>query len=64
MPTVVLSHNIPSTVNESFYGGTLYVHLKIDTTELLSAIRNSEEIVDILIEKYESEENVPPVLTV
>ena len=64
VPTVVLSHDIPNTVNESFCRGTPCVYLKIHATEKSSAIRNVKKIGDVLIEKYESKENVPPILSV
>ena len=64
MLTVVLSHDIPNKVSESFYRRTPYVYLKIHATEPSSAIRNAKETADVLIKKYESKENVPPILTV
>ena len=61
VPTVAFSHDIPNTVNESFYRGTPYVYLKAHATEPSSAIRNAKEIAHVLIEKYESKEKVPPM---
>ena len=61
VPTVAFSHDIPNTVNESFYRGTPYVYLKAHATEPSSAIRNAKEIPHVLIEKYESKEKVPPM---
>ena len=64
MPTVVLIHEIPNSIDESFYRGIPYVYLKIHATEPSSAIRNAKEIADALIEKYEGKENIPPMLTI
>ena len=33
VPTFVLSHDIPNTVNETFYHGNPYVYLKTHATE-------------------------------
>ena len=49
VPTVVLSHDIPNTVNESFCRGTPCVYIKIHATEPSSAIRYAKKIGDVLI---------------
>ena len=64
VPTVVLIHEIPNSIHESFYRGIPYVYLKIHATEPSSAIRNAKEIANALIEKYKGKENIPPMLTI
>ena len=63
VPTVVLIHEIPNSIDESFYRRIPYVYLKIHATEPSYAIRNAKEIADALIEKYEGKENITPMLT-
>ena len=58
--TVVLSHDIPSTVSESFYRANPYVYLEIHSAEPSSAIRSAKEIADVLIKKYESRKKLRP----
>ena len=62
--TVLLIHEIPNSIDESFYRGIPYVYLKIHATEPSSAIRNAKEIADTLIEKYEGKENIPTMLNI
>ena len=64
VPTVVLIHEIPNSIDESFYHGIPYLYLKIHATEPSSAIRNAKEIADALIEKCEEKEIIPPMLTI
>ena len=44
VPTIVLIHEIPNSMGESFYRRIPYVYLKIHATEPSSAIRNAKEI--------------------
>ena len=60
----MLSHDIPDEVNQSWYRGVPYVFLKLTATEPSSAIRNSAEIKDILIHRYRTKENIPPIILI
>ena len=60
--TVILLNDIPEEVDGSWYRGNLMVSLKITATDPSSALRNAKEIANVLIEKYGTKENVPPVL--
>ena len=62
IPTVILLNDIPEEVDGSWYHGKPMVSLKITATDPFSAIRNAKEIANVLIEKYGTKENVPPVL--
>ena len=64
IPTVILFNDIPTDVNESWYRGRPCVLLKISATCPSSALRNATEISKIILRKYGSIENVPPVLFV
>ena len=60
--TVILLNDIPEEVDGSWYRGKSMVSLKITATDPSSALRNAKEIANVLIEKYDTKENVPPVL--
>ena len=62
IPTVILLNDIPEEVDGSWYRGKLMVSPKITATDPSSALRNAKEIANVLIEKYGTKENVPPVL--
>ena len=64
IPTTILINEVPSTVDGSWYRGTLYVGVKVTALQSSTALRNAMEISDCLILKYGSKEAVPPVLIV
>ena len=61
VPTVVMIHDFPPTIDQSWYRGHLYIYVKITATEPSSALRNSVEIENALIKKYGTKENIPPI---
>ena len=62
VPTVVMIHNLPSSVDQFWYHSKPYVYIKITATEPSSAIRNSVEIERVLIKKFGTKENIPIVI--
>lgn len=64
IPTVILLNEIPDKVGGSWYRGSPCVCLKITATEPSSALRNASEIANLLIKKFGSKQNIPPVLII
>lgn len=64
VPTVVLVHDIPTDIDESWYRGTPHVFLKITATEPSSALRNAVEVENVLLAKYGTKENIPPIIII
>ena len=62
VPTVVMIHNLPSSVDQFCYRSKPYVYIKITASEPSSAIRNSVEIERALIKKFGTKENIPIVI--
>ena len=60
-PTVVLLHDIPFAVDNSWYRGTPYIYVKIHATEPSTALRNVREVADVLIQHFGSNDKVPPI---
>ena len=64
VPAVVMIHDLPPTIDQSWYRGHLYIYVKITATEPSSALRNSVEIKNALIKKYGTKENIPPIVII
>ena len=64
VPTVVMVHDLPPTIDQSWYRGQPYIYVKITATEPSSALRNSIEIENALIKKYATKKNIPPVVII
>ena len=62
IPTVILVNEIGESVDNSWYRGQPNVLVKITATSPSSALHNAREIANVLITKYGSKEQVPPVL--
>ena len=63
-PTVLLSHDIPGDVDKSWYRGIPYVYLKITATDPSSALRNAAEIENVLTQRFNGKENIPPIIII
>ena len=59
IPTVLLSHEIPNNIDNSWYRGVPYVYLKLVATEPSSALRNPAEVKPVLILKF-GKNSIPP----
>ena len=64
VPTVVMIHVLPSSIDQSWYCGKPYVYIKITATKPSSAIRNSVEIERALIKKFGTKENIPAIIII
>ena len=64
VPTVVMIHDLPSSVDQSWYHGKLYVYIKITTTECSSVVQNSLEIERALIKKFGTKENIHLIIII
>ena len=64
VPTVVMIHDLPSSVDQSWYRGKLYVYIKITTTEHSSVVQNSLEIERALIKKSGTKENIHLIIII
>ena len=64
VPTVVMIHDVPPTIDQSWYRGQPYIYVKITATEPSSALRNSVEIENALIKKHGTKNNIPPVVII
>ena len=62
VPSVVMIHNLSSSVDQFWYRSKPYVYIKITATEPSSAIRNLIEIERALIKKFGTKENIPIVI--
>ena len=62
IPTVILINHISESVEDSRYRGEPNVLLKITVISPSSALSNAREVVDVLIAKYGSIEQIPPAL--
>ena len=62
IPTVILISHISESVEDSWYRGEPNVLLKITAISPSSALRNAQEVADVLIAKYGSIEQIPPAL--
>ena len=62
IPTVILVSDIPERIDESWYRGKACVGIKISATGSSIALWNATEVVNVLIEKFDTKEAVPPVL--
>ena len=61
IPTVLLSHEIPNNIDNSWYRGVPYVYLKLAATEPSFALRKASEVKWVLISKF-GENNIPPIV--
>ena len=48
--------------HKSWYHGKASVGIKISATDLFTALQNATEVANVLIEKFDTKEAVPPVL--
>ena len=64
IPTVILVNEIGESVDNSWNCGQPNVLVKITAICPSTALRNAREIADVLIKKYGSKEQDPPVLIV
>ena len=62
IPTVILINHISESVEDSWYRGEPNVLLKITAISPSSALRNAQEVADVLIAKYGSIEQIPLAL--
>ena len=56
IPTVILVNDIPERVDESWY------REKVCVGDPSTALQNATEVANVLIEKFDTKEAVPPVL--
>ena len=61
VPTVVLTHNIPNNLDKSWHKGNPHVSLKVTATEPSLAL-NAVKIENVLISKFCSNNNIPPII--
>ena len=61
-PSVILINDIPESIDKSWYHGKACVGIKISATDPSTALQNATEVADVLIEKFDTKEAVPPVL--
>ena len=59
VPTVVIIHKLPPTIDDSWYCRQPYIYVKITATEPSSALRNAVEIEQVLTQQYRGKENIP-----
>ena len=59
MPTVVIIHKLPPTIDDSWYCGQPYIYVKMTATEPSSVLRNAVEIEQILTQQYREKEGGP-----
>ena len=64
VPTVVMIHDLPSSVDQSWYRGKLYVYIKITTIERSSVVQNSLEIERAHIKKFGTNENIHLIIII
>ena len=64
VPTVVMIHDLPPKIDQSWYRGQPYIYVKITATEPSSALRNSVGIENALIKKYGTKEHIPPIVII
>ena len=64
IPTVILVHDIPDEVDKSWYRGHAHIYMRISATEPSSALRNSAEIENVVIQRYGRRGLVPSILII
>ena len=59
---MILANVIPESLGKSWYHGRACIGIKISATDPSTALRNAAEVVNVLIEKFDTKEAVPLVL--